>query len=262
MNMKLKFVEKPSELPFENLHFLYAQGAFTTQRWEKGRCFFEKHHRERVLKTWEIFWSYQDSGERLNELFEVIQKKVGFETYVLRVNLIPSKDLKTCYVVFQKRENLSKMTAQKVHLNFESEIFYTSELKKIKTIDYKERLIRLKEKGFDGSLKDLLFCDEREWVKECTFSNIIYRRGNRYFTPENKGDFLEGCALKGLCEIFEKHLRPIEKVPTMKRNIMESDELWRVNSAKIFDRVFSIEDKIFNESSFHEELCQTLEKYL
>jgi branched-chain amino acid aminotransferase len=114
---------------------------------------------------------------------------------------------------------------------------YQREIPEAKTINY-IRSVRLSRKLVETNAAELLFV-HRNWVRECSRSNIFYVKDNCVFTP--KSNILEGVTRKRILN-FKSY--PIQEKDFKMQDLRNADEVFITSTTKGVLPIIQIDSKM------------------
>lgn len=102
---------------------------------------------------------------------------------------------------------------------------YQREIPEAKTINY-IRSVRLSQKLVESNAAEVLYLD-RNWVRECSRSNIFYVKDNCVYTPKSK--ILEGVTRKRILQLKGYH---IQQKDFKIKDLLAADEVFITSTTK------------------------------
>tara|TARA_R110000868_G_scaffold16687_7_gene74193 strand:+ start:2030 stop:2752 length:723 start_codon:yes stop_codon:yes gene_type:complete len=212
--------------------------AFTTLRGDGGRPLFWKNHWQRLAKSWQYFGHTSLDGH--DSLYEKICLELAPEDCIIRIDLLSDG-------LFQltKRELSCRDDDQGIRLKLSQEKLKDRAVPSwLKCGDYSKQLEKrntLQKNGFE----DYLFLDSNDCVAESTVSNIIWAKGEKFFTPKASAFFLQGLSVDMLLENFSKQF---ECNNYLLDSLLGCDAAWLINAVTGPRQILSIDDHTFSRS--------------
>jgi branched-subunit amino acid aminotransferase/4-amino-4-deoxychorismate lyase len=145
-------------------------------------------------------------------------------------------------------EELSKPVDAVSLTKFSERVFSKSGLVGVKSISYGLSLLAVRKAsqlGFDDSL----FVNERGFVVETGFSNLLMLNGTTWQTPALSTGCLPGITRELLLKWFD-----IEEIEISYEQLLEAKALFVTSSLRLIQPVKKVDDKFFNENSLGNEL--------
>ena len=237
------YIESASlTLEITNRGFLYADGLFETIIAKDGRIQYIKDHIERLHRGMRIFkmtvsplLSQEKLEEYINGLVQnnrlnearikvLVWRKPGGlfipETDEIEF-LIQCNDIKQQAIKARKTDFCNSISLH--------ESIY-SEFKRISSLPYVLAGVELKERGLD----DLILLDNEGNVSECIYSNIFWKKGNKYFTPSLDTGCIAGVRRKNIIQRLKQTSIEIEEVRNKPGDLLSADHVFSTNVAGIY----------------------------
>ena len=236
----------------DNRAFLYGESVFTTIRIHQGKCLFLPDHLERLKKAVDFLFQKKIQNNLKEECLQIAAK-------------YPESSLRITY--FQKSGDKGILDySGDLEVDFkisikDSDIFCNNDSLKLSIavsrllenslptflkrgnylLSFHEKKMAI-QNGYD----DCLFLNNSEEVLEASTSNILFRKGEVFFTPTPSSVVLEGITLKNLKKaMIKKNITIIEKtIPYV--DCLSMDQCWLLNSNSGITYVEKITKKNFN----------------
>ncbi|MCL4483750.1 MAG: aminotransferase class IV [Bacteroidetes bacterium] len=117
---------------------------------------------------------------------------------------------------------------------------YQRELPEAKTINY-IRSVRLSQKLIETNAAEILYFD-RNWVRECSRSNVFYVKDNCVYTPKSK--ILEGVTRK---RILQLKGYPIQAKDFKIKDLLAADEVFITSTTKGVLPIIKVDSQIIGD---------------
>ncbi len=248
-----------------NRTFLYGEGLFSTIRISNFCPLFLDEHLDRLNKGLQYLYGIDAdkslgkkilnlSAKHLNAKLRVscfqlssyqslIEKEgvVHYFFHVLELDqnfLEASLPVKLCF-------SESRVSENRVPSFLKSGNYLVSILEKKRAL----------EKGFH----DILFLDVNNNMTESTTSNVIFRKGDLFYTAPLSSMVLDGVTRRKVINALQKDFIQIKTQHISKEEVLEMDDCWLLNSVIGIQPVEKIEEKHISSS---DQWTKKLKKYL
>lgn len=221
--------------------------AFTTLREDQGRPLFWPSHWQRLVRSWDYFKGNQLLGE--SELYaDLVKHWSNSGDKVVRVDLLDDGtfELTSRALTCRDDEPLLRLGLCQEKL---SKRDYPDWLK---AGDYSIRL-QLREEFRKQKFDEVLYLDEYDNVAEASVSNIIWSKGNKFFTPIKSQYILQGIATSLLTTKF---FDQFECDSYDLNHLLNADAAWLINAVTGPQRIGSIDGTSFSTSVPESDLDQ------
>lgn len=255
--------EKLFSLPYQDRGFRYGDGLFETIIYQKQKIRFFKDHLKR-LKSGMKALGYEGVNGLKKDLLEQqilqlihknkLDNKVRVKLHIWRKPgglYRPDNNHFNVLITVKEEPQYFEFKTLKLAFSKEVSLAYTpfSKFKTSNSLPYIAASIEREKRGFD----DLVLCNRKGIVAECTSSNIFWVKNNRIITPSLKSGCIAGVARKNMIKKLLKAGYKVEKVMSKKSQLLEADSVFLTNVAGVM-HVRSIEQHKYKLFEKAEEL--------
>jgi len=149
---------------------------------------------------------------------------------------------------FISSEELSKPAETVSLTKFSERVDSKSGLVGVKSISYGLSLLAVRKASLMG-FDDSLFVNERGFVVETGFSNLLILNGSTWQTPALSTGCLPGITRELLLKWFD-----VEEIEITYEQLLEAKALFVTSSLRLIQPVKRVDDKLFNENTLGNDL--------
>jgi len=203
----------------ETQKILKPEYIFTTMKFSGGIIYFEKSHINRLINT-KIFFQYPIKNQKIIDKIQHLKELLKSYPYPIRIHFRIYKNGKI-YIKLSKINIRKKIKITLSNLKINSNnifLYYKTSNRQI----YHQELEKYKD-----TYDEVIFQNQNGFITEGSFTNIVVKINNQYFTPPTnagllKGIFREKLIKKGIVQ---------EKNITI-RELFEAEEILLINSVR------------------------------
>lgn len=234
-------------LLFDQRDLLTGKTPFTSMLALDGRVAFLEKHLERLKASFEFMYpekEFESLKLKIKKGLERISKLEG--RYYIRLTMLESETDVTLIIQIRrypdtKFENIKLQTTEHPQMLSKLPSF-------LKFGNYLESSLQVKKAAAEN-FQDCLFLDKKGLCKECSTSNIFFRKGERFFTPALEGAVLDGITRKVVIEILQELGLTHQERGIDRDEWQNMDEVFITNSLKGLVTVSQIDARTFETNS-------------
>jgi len=232
--------DKDFVIPYNDRGFSYGDGLFETIIYNKQKIRFLKDHLKRLKQGMKAFGFEGIDGLKRDLLEQQILRLIYNNRLSgrLKVKIQVWRRLGGLYrpnnnhfnILISVKEAPESFEFKTLRLAFSEKVFLTysafSRFKTSNSLPYIVASIEKEKRGYD----DLVLCNNRGIISECTSSNIFWVKNNAVFTPSIKSGCIEGIARNKMVIKLRKSGFSVKKVMYKKKKLLDADSVFLTNA--------------------------------
>ena len=258
------FNTKTLNISIQNRGVNYGDGVFETMRVKNKKIQFADNHYNRLSKASKSIAIRIDLGKIknwVNDIINVANVKNG----IIKINVIredgglftPIGNNGDIIIQTRSKEikNVTNVRTVSIYDKFEKTYSSTSPYKTINCIEYVKAGLYRQEKQVD----DLILINQKKEVVECLYSNVIWIKDDKWFTPSIETGCIKGIMLQHIDTLLNQKKINIDYGSYTIENLLNADVVINSNITGI-RYINKIETKNFNSNHFIIDELQNLLK--
>ncbi len=215
-------------VPIQDRGFLFGDGVFTTIKVDEGSVVQGNLHLERIVSHCQQLNIFPPKITLQD--FQSLIKKNRAEKGIWRLKVIITGGNRTDLSLPQRDYGVYLVTIKPYIPNSTSlkvcryPFPITSPLSGLKTLSYLERM-RIKQYAIDRRFDDAITCSVDGFVLEAAFSNVYWKEGDLYYTPDSTLPLLQGTCIASLPEV--------QQAKITFEQLMEKKEIYLCNAMSV-----------------------------
>ena len=222
----------------------YGKGMFETAKIKNGKIPLLQKHWERLLNSCEkINLTIPTTLDKIESTLDSLIKQNNTSQGACKI--VAFQDLENTNILITTEKRVYSPEAYKKGFALKTQVAPASNLDTLKSCNYLEKRVIL-EAAKKDNFNEVILLDEKEQLREGTFTNIFFIKNKQAYTPSKDCKILPGIARSEVISILKEQNIPFQTGFFTLEELLNADEVFVTNALLEIMPVSSVNGKAFD----------------